>query len=367
MTSESLLLLLSVSLGAAIPNAHLEDVQWDEVYRLAASQGVMEPAFDGLQKLRETRLVKDVEDQLYYTWLGQVMVQERKYAQHKHVIGTYARCCEKEGAQVYVLKGLAFGVNYPVPEHRPCGDIDVFIVDGLEFSGNNLKNAYEIGNKVAHKMGAKVDTHWYKHSQIHLVGAMIENHDYLVCTRESRHNKELNIYLQEMLQNTSRDLQLLDTGALIPPVEFNALFQAYHSMSHFTSEGISLRHVLDWATFLQRHQLELDWKRFYADCKYYHFDRFINALTDIAVHKLGVKVADQNIVTESPYADKILNSILNDTDAKVFGTPGGAWNHRRKLVQNTFKYAWKYREIAQESPLRHVWTLVMGYFLHNED
>ncbi|MBR3986026.1 MAG: nucleotidyltransferase family protein [Bacteroidales bacterium] len=334
----------------------LNEIDWQAVYDLSCKLGVSALAYDGLS-LGENL---DIDEDLYYKWLGQSAVKENLFAQHYHALKAFSEACAKAGIKVFVLKGLAFGINYPVPNHRSCGDIDVFCVH------NDGTPAYQDGNEVAHQLGAEVDTHWYKHSQIHYKGIMVENHDYLVCTREGLNYKELNKQLTKLLFTDNERRPLDDTGALVPSPYFNALFQAYHSCSHFLSEGIGLRHVLDWATFLQKEQNSIGWVRFYKDCEKYHLKRFIVAMTDIVVHKLGITVTNTSIEAHSPYADKILNSILYD-DSKVFGTPGGAGNHRVRLVKNAFKYRWKFSEIAQESFLRHIIFSIWGFFFHTED
>ena len=347
--------LIRISLGDG-NNTLRKEYNWKEIYYLSCKLGVCALVCDGLQQLGGV----DIEEDLYFKWIGQSLVKEEDFAHHLEVLREYATMCSGRGVRVFVLKGLAFGANYPNPKHRPCGDIDVFCVS------EDGKPAYREGDDVARSMGAVVDTHWYKHSQIHYKGVMIENHEYLVCTREGRRYKELNRHLTNLLLSDKSGTCIYDTGALIPMPYFNALFQAYHSCAHFLAEGIGIKHVLDWATFLQKDQCIIDWNQFYADCERYHLKRFVVAMTDIAVHKLGVRIENPIIEVNSHYADRLLNSVLYD-DSKVFGTPGGAWNHRFRLVKNVFKYRWKFIEIAQVSFLRHIFISFLGFLFHTED
>lgn len=334
----------------------LNEIDWQAVYDLSCKLGVSALAYDGLS-LGENL---DIDEELYYKWLGQSAVKENLFAQHYRALKTLSKACKQEGIKVYVLKGLVFGLYYPAPNHRPCGDIDIFCVheDGTP--------AYNDVNEIARQLGVEVDTHWYKHSKIHFEGVVFENHDYLICTREGKMYKELNQKLKAILLSNKVERRLYDTDALIPSTYFNALFQAYHSRAHFLAEGIGLKHVLDWATFLQKEQNNIDWDSYYKECDEYHLKRFIVAMTDIAVHKLDITVSNPSIEVHSPYADKILDSIIYD-DSKVFGTPGGAWKHRIRLVKNAFKYRWKYNDIAQESFIRHVLFSIWGFFFHTED
>lgn len=331
-------------------------VDWHKVYDLSCQYGVSAVVGDGIQQL----VGINIEEDLYYKWIGQSLVKEEDFAHHLSIVREFACRCAEWNVKVYVLKGLAFSTYYPNPKHRPCGDIDVFCVS------EGGKPAYHQGNEVARLMGAKVDTHWYKHSQIHYKGVMIENHEYLVCTREGKRYKELNRRLTDLLLSDTKNRSLFDTVALMPSTYFNALFQAYHTCSHFLSEGIGMKHVLDWATFIQKEQDNIEWSQYYTDCERYHLKRFVVAMTDIAANKLGVNISNTSIEINSPYAERLWNSVLYD-DAKVFGTPGGAWNHRVRLVKNAIKYKWKFTEIAQESFIRHIIISVFGFFFHTED
>ena len=353
---EALFELIRISLVGGNLTRVLKKNEWAELYDLSCKLGVNTFVYDGLQRLSNI----DIDEELYYKWIGQGLVKENEFSRHVEIIREFTSRCNALGVKIFVLKGLAFGINYPVPVHRSCGDIDIFCVsdDGMP--------AYLVGNEVASQLGAEVSTHWYKHSKIHYKGVPIENHEYLICTREGKMYKELNRKLKELLLSDKCERQLYDTGALIPSTYFNALFQAYHSRAHFLSDGIGLRHVLDWATFLQKEQSNLDWALFYADCERFHLKRFIVAMTDIAVNRFGIKINNPIIETDSPHAGKLLDSILYD-DSKVLGTPGGAWNHRVRLIGNVVKYRWKYIEIAQESYAKHIISTIWGFFFHTED
>lgn len=369
--------LLREAIGCDVPPIQLNDVDWMDVRDLAKRQGVPMIAGDGLSQWVscERIVVEDAEssqsvtidESLYLTWVGQTMVKEKIVWHHLAILKEFSRRCKEQGVLVYVLKGLAFALNYPIPQHRGCGDIDVFLIGDPNYNGSQVEDqrAYEIGNEVAEAMGAQVNTDWYKHSQIHFGEVMMENHAYLVCTREGDWAKSFNQYLIDILKQPGERCKLPQTEALVPPTQFNALFMMSHSLSHFVEEGINLRHVLDWATFLQKESRRLDWNQFYVDCEQYHLKRFVDVMSDIAVNVLGVEVSQPIVNTHSPYTEKVLHSILYD-DAKVFGTEGSSWNHRLKIVKNIFRYGWKYSEIYEMSPMRYLWCLMKGFIMHTE-
>lgn len=158
---------------------------------------------------------------------------------------------------------------------------------------------------------------------------------------------------------------LLGTGVLIPPPMFNALFLTYHAQAHFLEEGLKLMQLLDWAMFLKRDADKIDWQEFYAICDKYHLRSFAEVATDIAVHYLGVKLDNPQIVIESPYTVKVIHSALYDKDY-VFSSGQSGWANRWHIVKNLFKYRWKYSEIYQQSIIKQLYYFAIGFVFKTE-
>ena len=146
---------------------------------------------------------------------------------------------------------------------------------------------------------------------------------------------------------------------------FNALFLTYHALTHFLEEGLWLKQILDWAMFLKHNAGKVDWNEYYSLCERFYFRRFSDVMNDIAVNYIGVKVDNSDIITNSPYTEKVLHSALYDKDF-VFGSGQGKWANRLHIVKNLFKYHWKYKEIYQHSILRQLWFYAMGYVFKTE-
>lgn len=350
--------LLSTSLG----NEHMcllpRNVDWWAVVDLSLSQGVVAIAFDGLQKILDANpsmdlgLDKPELEGLKYKWLGCCLEVEGRNLQQRKVMKAMADTLAKKGVRTMLMKGQANSLYYPEPLHRAIGDIDVFFSD------------YDLGNKIAAEIGAKVDTSWYKHSQIHWKGEMFENHKYFVHTRDGKRGKKLDKTLRELLEGAEYE-HFPDSTVLLPPVLFNALFLTYHSMAHFLSEGIRLKQIVDWAMFLQKEQTRIDWPRFYSMCEDFHFCRWVDAMNDIAVHQFGVIVDVPEVVCESPYAEKILHSAFHDKNL-VFSSGKSGLANRIHLITNMFKYSWKYHQIYQDSILKQLWYYISGYLFKTE-
>ena len=225
---------------------------------------------------------------------------------------------------------------------------------------------YSLGNEIALKVGASVDDRWYKHTQIKYKDELFENHLYFVLTRNGKSGKALENELEETLTNNDYHFEPLTSSSVQPPIRWTAMFLTYHALAHFISEGLRLKQVLDWAMFLKKYQNDVDWELYYKFCERYHLRRFSDAITAICVEYLGVKLDNKRISVSSPYADKVLHSLLYDDDY-IYNAKEGVWKSRYHVIRNLFKYRWKYDDIYQKSVWKQLWWYVSGYFFHTEN
>lgn len=379
--------------------------EWKAMEDLAVVQSVVGVFFDGIQHLYHTYgdvlpkedWAREIKGRLF----GITMQLEQRNRKQIAVMNKVGAFLKKHGCQMMVMKGQACATMYPNPLHRSIGDIDCY-----------LYNDYEKGNELIRQTGGHVDDSWYKHSEFCIEGETFENHQYFVTTRGGKRYKRLDAKLKELAnggttgnrqfstQNKannslysehsdsvesaharydssefesalahSRILTLNSQRSSLnvqyPPLMFNALFLTYHACIHFVSEGLRLKQVLDWVMFVKAHQEEVDWKELHAMCKDFKLDRFLNVMNAIAVEVFGVEKKTTDMVCESPYVVKVMNSILYDDDY-IFNSTEGKWRQRVHIVSNMIKYRWKYRDICQQSIVSQLWTSVVGFIFRTE-
>lgn len=330
--------------------------QWAMIGEIAHQQGVLGVMLDGVDRLESfgCGATRELSKEQKLEWIGNVLNGYEIRNQHQlAVITDLQQRWADVGLRMLVMKGQAMGTYYPNPKHRAPGDIDCYLFDG-----------YAKGNEKAREWADNVDEGWYKHSVISYKGETIENHQYFVHTREGKVSKQLNQQLCNTLDGVNFNV-LCGTGALLPPPMFNALFLTYHALTHFLEEGLRLKQLLDWAMFLKREAKNIDWPLFYSWCDKYHFRRFVDVTTDIAVHHLGVTLTDPQIVCRSPFTEKVLRSTIYDEDY-VFNNTQGGWNNRWHIIKNLIKYRWKYHQIYQHSLIRQVWFYITGFLFKTE-
>lgn len=331
--------------------------KWASLGNMARNQGVLGIMLDGIEKLENTRygLTRELQAKQKLDWIGEVLQIEQKNQQQILAMNDMAEKWHQAGIRTMVMKGQANGFLYPKPHHRSPGDIDCYLFEN-----------YAHGNEVARNASANVDEGWYKHSQISYKNEMFENHQYFVHTRDGERGKQLEKELEEALNVDFSEYSTLTSNILLPPCQWTAMFLTYHACAHFISEGLRLKQILDWAMFLDKHQQDVDWKRFYEYCDRNHLRKFADAMTAICVKYLGLNINCSDISIVSPYAEKILNDALY-ADDYIYSEGGGFWKCRWLVVKNLFKYRWKYEEIYEESVWRQLWWYVSGYLFHTEN
>ena len=152
--------LLRSALGSQSAEGLPSDIDWKEVIDLSFEQGVAAIAVDGLgfahdndddnlnQESLEPALDSPELEDVKYEWFGAVFLCEEDYqgylAKLQELMGLY----RSEGIRAMVLKGYGLGLNYPIPAHRPTGDVDVYLINDDDNDNLNRLPAWKRGDEV---------------------------------------------------------------------------------------------------------------------------------------------------------------------------------------------------------------------------
>lgn len=316
--------------------------EWKSLFRLSAQQGVLAIVYDVISQMpKECQPPRNVVIQ----WALSVEAIENRYELQRKTSALLAELWSGQNIRTVVMKGLAIGTYFPAPAHRECGDLDCFLTTGtMPLSSDG----YEIGNQMCEQMGAKVDRDYYKNSHIKYRGLMVENHCFFLPIRGSRKVKALERHLRDVVLRGGKTNFVPETKLIVPSPDFNALFLTMHGLNHFMTEGIKLRHILDWALLLNAEQDNINWEEFYHWADKMHMTRFADALTTISVKYFGLEITNPAIHTTSPYAERVLEDTLFKSEG-LFNKGYSAWKSRFVQVQNKLASGWKYHKIYQKS------------------
>ena len=320
----------------------LSGEDWRLLFETLRKQGVVGVVFDKVRLLPK-EVAPPME--VLMKWCSQAVFVEKQITKMFSVAAEFAEKLHDNGIPVVVLKGVAYGVYYPNPMSRECGDLDCFMLGkGKE------------GDIVTIKIGGVVEDGGYKHSHTHYKGLTIENHYYLTNFDNTQRGRYTERYLQQLIRDGHTRIN--GTHLLNPSPDFNAFFLIKHAEKHFILDGINVRHLLDWAFFLKKEQENVHWEQLVPEMQKCGIHRFAQVLTEICVKKLGLEVTTEAL--RIPEGDKQGHALVEEVLADIMNGPPSM--HKENFAQKCLRIAhrfvrmWRFRALADENYLTLVWN-----------
>lgn len=289
-------------------NTMLNTTEWDSVRDIAAKQGLLAVTFDGLNCLSENDYATPLPLTVKLRWMGEVMQgYEQRYQLYKKAIAQLAGFYNSKGIRMMLLKGYSYSVNWPNPEHRPCGDIDIYLFGKQKKADAEMVSSFRLQDS-----GFRIDNSHHHHSVFNWQGFTVENHYDFMNVHNHKSNAEIERIFKTLANDDSNVIQIEGEKVYLPSANLNALFLLRHAMAHFAAEQITIRHILDWAFFVKAHKQEVDWD--WLECLLDEFGmmpmyRIVNA---ICVEDLGFEAGMfTQAKCDSQMKKRVLSEILS--------------------------------------------------------
>lgn len=336
--------------------AFFDSVNWNGVQALAERQGLAAVLVDGIEQLPDgQRPPKDYLLQM----IGQVVQSyECRYEFYRRAIADLSGFYMDNGIKMMVLKGYTCSLDWPKPKHRPCGDIDIWLF-GMQKEGDVL---------LEKERRIKVDASHHHHTVFEWGGFTVENHYDFVNVYAHKSSAELEKIFKELGADDSHFVEIKDTSTgsvtkvYMPSPNLHALFLIRHMVSHFAASEISLRQVLDWAFFVEKHTKEIDWEWLLGVLDKYHMRDFFNLINAICIEDLGFRA---EVVPTVQFLPGLKERVLTDILEPEYGTA----EPKRFLPRIAYKYrrwqgnAWKQMLCYSESRWESFWTGLWAHVL----
>ena len=352
--NKSLLILLQAALGD-MPKTKPKTIDLGAVYMLAQKQEVTAVALDGLQKLvaafpyilqsgASTTATK-------MQWIGSMVKQEQRYNSNLLAAKAIAELYDRNEMYTYVLKGFSISQLYPVPSHRFSCDLDCFLIPQ-----RGDYDAYSLGNSLAASEGSRVNADYYKHSVFAYKGLTVENHRYCCSVKRSKRTKELECYLEGLL-NDYKPQYITDTKLVLPPQMFQALFMIEHANGHFLYSKMSMKHVCDWAMMRKAFKDTLDWKEFGRQCSRFGLKSFVECMNRLADYVLGeccyddLQAIDKRVLEDTFKETHLSQSLMRQRIEKAIGV---------------LRSSWKFKHFCGDSMIKELTNSVWAYLREDE-
>ena len=346
---EALLKLIRLGLGHSdvLENGNIE---WPAIKVLAEKQGLTAIVLDGIECIPEELRPPKV---FLLNWIGEVMQNyECRYDLYCRTIADMAKFYNSHGLKLMVLKGYSCSLNWPKPEHRPCGDIDIWQFGEYKKADSLVSSEKEI----------KVDNSHHHHTVFEWQGFSVENHYDFVNVHHHTSNVSLEKVFKELGKDDTHFVELYGEKVFLPSPNLHALFLMKHMMTDFTAFSITIRQILDWGFFVEKHTREVDWQRLLSLIDNYHMRDFFNSINGICVEDLGF---DATIFPEVRYLPELKEKVLAD----VLHPAYVATEPKNLIPRLIYKYrrwngnAWKHKLCYNESLWSAFWSGVWAHIL----
>ena len=342
-TISSFLSLVRLGIGhQADINILVKD--WQLIRNLAEAQGLYAVVLDGVEKLPST---SRPPQELLLEWIGEVL-QDYEYRNEHYckAISEMAHFYNSYGYKTMVLKGYACSLDWPKPEHRPCGDVDIW-----QFGRQKEADAL-----ISKEKGIEVDHSHHHHTVFNWGEFTVENHYDFINTHRHYSHRGLEKMFKELGQDDSHYVELKGEKIYLPSPNLHALFLVRHALNHFASIGINLRQVLDWAFFAEKHTNDIDWDWLKDVLDEYHMTDFYCCINAICVEDLGFAPSIFNGVQFNPeLKDKVLSDILSPEYTVE--------NHFVNMLKRWKGNQWKHKLCYKESIWNALWSGAWSYLV----
>ena len=285
--------ILSLLFNDKFPLVDLHIASLDGLYFCASEQGVLAVVWDSISHY-ESDKVRSVflsDRSLKIRWAINVEHIEQKYAKQKAAIVAMAHFFASHGIRMMILKGYGLSLNYPIPEHRPCGDIDIWLF-GVETDPAGKSHIVNVQTKaddlLRNELKIKIDEDEHHHTVFYFDGVMVENHYDFLNIHAHASNRVIEKRLQSLVREEMESVTVDGETVYLPSADFNALFLLRHAAAHFAAENIGLRHLLDWKYFVERNSASVDWVSLETFAKELNMHKFLHCLNGICIDYLGM-------------------------------------------------------------------------------
>ena len=219
---------------------------WEALYRLAAAQTVVPLVTDGINRLPRELLPEEPER--LDPFIGSLMsTAKRNHQLDAFIPKLFAALGD---IPAVLVKGQSLAVDYPDPERRQPGDIDLLLPP----------SSYEAAKAILLPKATKVEeeTAAILHQPLFFHSIEVEIHGSVSTLLSRELDRKLAALLEEQFDGRPLPEVVLGEARIpIPEADFNAVYIFVHFLHHYWSGGVGLRQVIDWMTFVSVHKRDI--------------------------------------------------------------------------------------------------------------
>lgn len=158
------------------------NINWSSLYTFSAKQNIAAIVWDYIQQaVTEGKIPTEQQPSKAQKiqWAMAVEQVEKKYERQKRVIVKLARFFAKHNIKLMILKGYGHSLNYPMPNHRPCSDADIWLFEEQQMPDGSTKRCsaqQKADDLLREHFNIEIDEDKYHHTVFYIEGVIVENH-----------------------------------------------------------------------------------------------------------------------------------------------------------------------------------------------
>ena len=336
---------------------------WNKIYEISRQQALLAIVLDAINKLPEN--LKPSRG-LYIKWCADVLqIEDENHRLDREVVSLFTML-EDNGVNPILMKGQGISRNYIIPDHRSCGDIDIYIG----------KKNYDKVNDLLSIEGKALEKWSPKHIMYEWHDVIVENHRIMAKLNSPISNRKLQEIINDWHFNNNTDtIEIENKEIKMPPLEFNVVYLLLHSVVHLMTLGIGLRQTCDWAMLLHKKRNLINKEEVKSILKELGLTQPAKVFGALAVNYLGMPQEDLII----PFSNKdkehskfLLEDILYNgnfgfSGERIKQRPKGFLKRKIYNLYNTTRRANKLKNIAPREALWAPYKRFENFFKHKKD
>ena len=247
-TDSQFFALLRAGLWNEVParDCFTSGTDWEALYRLAAAQTVVPLVTDGINRL--PRKLLPAEPERLDPFIGSLMSTAKR---NRRLDAFIPKLFTEIGDIPAVLvKGQSLAVDYPDPERRQPGDIDLLVPP----------SSYEAAKAalLPKATGVEEEAAGILHQPLLFHSIEVEIHGSISTLLSRKLDRKLAALLEEQFDGRPHpEVALGEARVPVPEAGFNAVYIFVHFLKHYWSGGVGLRQVIDWIIFVSVHKRDI--------------------------------------------------------------------------------------------------------------
>lgn len=227
----------------------------------------------------------------------------------------------KANIKYVILKGVASAAFYKEPLLRTMGDIDILV------SSENISKADLLLKSIGYQIINDINSD-DKHIEYKRKGGIVcEMHRSVNGVPQNKTRDIVNKYLIDIF-NTTVEYKTSNGSCIVPSTFHHGVVLLLHTANHLTNEGVGLRHLCDWAVFVNSLSNDEFVDLFEAPLKDMGLWRFAQLLTICCEKYLGID--------KKQWAGEAEESLIGNIIADIL--TGGNFGYKDKDRYGQIKY-----------------------------